>query len=98
MPQDLSARECARFKQDVGRACEEVFAANKQVVQQRIQQADRDVLKNAVQQGLEAFQQAVKGLPADCSDPAVAKEMCLVSRQHGSSAPLRPVKASSVWH
>jgi hypothetical protein len=79
MPKDLSESECARFQQRIRKACEEIYASNKQVLQQRIQQADSDVLKTAVQMGMAAFQQAVKALPTDCSDPAVTKKLCLVS-------------------
>lgn len=86
MPTDLSESECARFQQGIRKACEEIYATNKQVLQQRIQQADRDVLKTAVQMGMTAFQQAVKGLPTDCSNPAVTKKMCLVSCKQGLAA------------
>lgn len=78
MPKDLSKKDTASLKQDVCTACEELLALNKKVLGQRIQQADRDVLQQAVQQGMGTFQAIVEHL-ADCSDPGAAKEMCSVS-------------------
>jgi hypothetical protein len=78
MPADLSKGDCASLKQDVCKACEEFLVLNKQALQQHIQHADREVLQQAVQQGLTTFQARVDHL-AGCSDPGIVKEVCSVS-------------------
>src|SRR5689334_22201541 len=79
MPKGLSEVDRVQLKKSIEKACAEVLATNQKFLQQRIQQADRDVLKQAVQQGLTAFQQGVKDLLTGCDDPEVAKTVCLVS-------------------
>jgi hypothetical protein len=76
LPTDLSKNDTASLKQDVCKACDEILALNKTVLGQRVEQADTDVLQQAVQQGLVTFQAFVEAL-ADAS--AAAKKACSLS-------------------
>lgn len=78
LPKDLSEEGTASLKQDVCTACYDTLELNKKVLGQRIEQADRDMLRQAVQQGMGIFQAIVEVL-TDCSDPGAAKMICTVS-------------------